>query len=62
MIHPLQSTPAQRKGTSYVKNFQPLGLGVIDLKPGCGQLTLRALKVPGKQVMDVRAVQLTLWT
>ena len=49
-----------RQGESYVKDFQPLGLGVIKLKAGRGPLTLRALKVPGKQVMDVRAVQLLL--
>jgi arylsulfatase A-like enzyme len=49
-----------RKGESYVKDFKPLRLGVIGLKPGRGPLTLRALKVPGKQVMDVRAVHLNL--
>jgi arylsulfatase A-like enzyme len=49
-----------RQGESYVKDFQPLRLGVMDLKPGRGQLTLRALKVPGQQVMEVRMVLLTL--
>jgi hypothetical protein len=49
-----------RGGESFVKDFKPLRLGVIDLKPGRGKLTLRALKVPGKQVMDVRLVVLTL--
>jgi hypothetical protein len=49
-----------RKGESYVKDFKPLGLGVLELKPGRGPLTLRALKVPGQQVMDVRAVHLKL--
>ena len=49
-----------RKGESYVKDFQPLRLGVIELKAGRGALTLRALKVPGRQVMDVRAVHLKL--
>lgn len=49
-----------RRGESYVKDFQPLRLGVIELKPGRGLLTLRALKVAGKQVMDVRAIHLTL--
>jgi hypothetical protein len=37
-----------------------LRLGSIDLAAGRGQLTLRALSVPGKQVMDVRAITLTL--
>ena len=49
-----------RKGESYVKDFKPLKLGVMDLKAGHGHLTLRALKVPGKQVADVRVVLLTL--
>ena len=49
-----------RQGESYVKDFQPLRLGVLDLKPGRGLLTLRALKVSGRQVMDVRAVHLKL--
>jgi len=49
-----------RKGESYVKDFQPLRLGVFSLEKGRGELTLRALEVPGKQVMDVRAVMLTL--
>jgi hypothetical protein len=35
-------------------------LGELELKPGRGRLTLRAADVPGKQVMDVRGVILTL--
>jgi hypothetical protein len=49
-----------RQGESYVKDFKPLRLGEVDLKPGRGQLILRALGVPGKQVMDVRMVTLRL--
>jgi arylsulfatase A-like enzyme len=49
-----------RKSESYVKDFKPLRLGVFDLKAGRGPLTLRATKVAGKQVMDVRAVTLRL--
>ncbi|MDA2925757.1 arylsulfatase [Acidobacteria bacterium AH-259-G07] len=49
-----------RGGESYVKDFKPLRLGIVRLKKGRGTLTLRALEVPGKQVMDVRAVVLTL--
>jgi hypothetical protein len=49
-----------RKGESYVKDFKPLKLGQLDLKPGRGSLSLRATDVPGKQVMDVRGVTLTL--
>lgn len=49
-----------RGGESYVKDFRPLDLGVFRLEKGRGLLTLRALDVPGSQVMDVRAVLLTL--
>jgi len=49
-----------RGSESYVKEFRPFNLGVFRLEKGRGQLTLRALDVPGKQVMDVRAVMLTL--
>jgi arylsulfatase A-like enzyme len=48
-----------RRGESYVKDFQPLKLGVIRLKEGRGKLTLRALKVPGARVADVRYIRLT---
>ena len=43
-----------------MKDFAPLKLGTIELASGRGPLTLRALSVPGKQVMDVRGVMLTL--
>jgi Sulfatase len=49
-----------RGGESYVKDFKPLPLGEMTLEKGRGLLTLRALRIPGKQVMDVRAVTLTL--
>jgi arylsulfatase A-like enzyme len=49
-----------RNHESYVKDFAPLSLGTIELSSGRGPLTLRALSVPGKQVMDVRGVMLTL--
>ncbi|MFH1717040.1 MAG: arylsulfatase [Planctomycetota bacterium] len=49
-----------RGGESFVKDFQPLRLGVFRLEKGRGELTLRATDVPGELVMDVRAVALTL--
>jgi arylsulfatase A-like enzyme len=49
-----------RGSESYVKNFQPLKLGEFRLEKGRGLLTLKALNVPAGQVMDVRAVLLTL--
>jgi arylsulfatase A-like enzyme len=51
---------ASRGSESLVKDFRPLRLGVIDLPAGRGELTLRALQVPGERVMDVRLVLLTL--
>lgn len=49
-----------RGSESYVKDFKPLRLGPIELKKGRGRLTLRAIDIAGKQVMDVRYVVLTL--
>jgi hypothetical protein len=49
-----------RDSESYVKDFRPLGLGTFRLEKGRGELTLSALDVPGKQVMDVRLVMLSL--
>jgi hypothetical protein len=43
-----------------MKEFRPLHLGVIRLEKGRGQLTLRALEIPGASVMDVRQMTLTL--
>ena len=47
-----------RKGESYMKDFQPLTLGTLDLPKGRGTLTLRAISVPAGQVMDVRQIEL----
>ena len=47
-----------RHAESFMKDFKPMSLGTFDLKPGRGQLALRALEVKGKQVMDVRYVVL----
>ena len=49
-----------RGGESFVKEFKPLVLGELALAKGRGELTLRAVEVPGSQVMDVRAVMLRL--
>jgi hypothetical protein len=49
-----------RGSESFVKDFRPLGLGMFRLEKGRGELTLSAVNVPGKQVMEVRAVLLTL--
>jgi len=49
-----------RAGESYVKDFRPLSLGVVELSPGHGTLELRATDIPGKQVADIRSVTLSL--
>ena len=46
-------------GESLVKDFQPLRIGELRLAAGRQTLTLRALQVPGRHVMDVRYVVLT---
>ena len=50
-----------RAGESYVKDFKPLSLGTVELPAGRGLLTLRATKVPGKQVSWPRR-DCTHWT
>lgn len=55
-----QDTIPRPPGESQMKDFRPLKLGIIAFKQGRGQLTLRALDIPGKTVMDVRQVTLVL--
>ena len=43
---------------SYVKDFIPLKMGVIDLQKGKGKLILRGLKKNGKELMDFRLIML----
>ena len=49
-----------RQGESIMKPFHALKLGTIRLEQGRGLLTLRAPEIPGKEVMEVRAIYLTL--
>jgi hypothetical protein len=49
-----------RGGESFVKDFRPLSLGVVEFPRGKGTLTLRATSVMGASVADVRAVELVL--
>jgi arylsulfatase A-like enzyme len=55
-----QDTLPRPEGESQMKEFRTLKLGQVDLETGPGPLTLRALDIPGKSVMDVRRVTLTL--
>jgi arylsulfatase A-like enzyme len=49
-----------RHGESQMKDFHVLNLGAMHLEKGRGLLTLRALEIPGKSVMDTRQVTFTL--
>ena len=55
-----QDTIPRPAGESRMKPFHPLALGTIRLKKGSGELALRALEIPGRSVMDVRRLTLTL--
>ena len=50
----------KRNGESYVKDFKPLDLGILDLGKGRGALTIRARDIPGRRAIDLRTVVLTL--
>ncbi len=43
-----------KREESYVKDWKPLSIGVIHARKGPAQLTLKALKIPGRSVMDFR--------
>lgn len=55
-----QDTLPRPAGESQMKVFHTLNLGQVSFAAGVGPLTLRALEIPGKSVMDVRRVTLTL--
>lgn len=55
-----QDTLPRPPAESQMKEFRTLELGDVTLTAGTGQLVLRALSIPGRSVMDVRRVTLTL--
>ena len=55
-----QDTLPRPPAESRMKPFKTLALGQIELPAAAGELTLRALKIPGDQVMDLRRITLTL--
>ena len=55
-----QDTLPRPPAESRMKEFRALDLGVITLQAGQGPLVLRALDIPGRTVMDLRSVTLTL--
>lgn len=46
------------RGEGYVKPFKKVNMGRIQLKKGKGTLCLKALEIPGSQVMDFRLLML----
>ena len=50
----MENDRTSSRAESYVKDFKALDLGTMHLDKGKGQLTLKALEIPGKSVMDVR--------
>jgi hypothetical protein len=55
-----QDTIRRPPGESQMKEFRALALGAMRLEKSRGMLTLRAREIPGKSVMDVRQINLTL--
>jgi arylsulfatase A-like enzyme len=55
-----QDTLPRPPAESRMKEFRTLRFGTINLEKGRGLLKLRAREVPGRSVMDLRAVVLTL--
>lgn len=55
-----QDTLPRPDGESQMKDFHTLELGEMRLPSGKGPLILRAVDIPGKSVMDVRRISMTL--
>lgn len=55
-----QDTLPRPHGESQMKEFRILQLGQIELDKATGSLSLRALRIPGQSVMDLRRLTLTL--
>ncbi|MFP6677113.1 MAG: arylsulfatase [Pirellulaceae bacterium] len=47
-----------KRQESYVKQFQPLPFGTINLAKGSGKLVLRAKDIPGKEAIEFRLLML----
>ena len=55
-----QDTIPRPDGESVMRDFRTMTLGEVRLEPGKGELRLRATDIPGKSVMDLRRVTVTL--
>ena len=54
----MENDRTEGRAESYVKDFKAINIGRIDLRKGSGPLTLRALEMPGGQVMEFRLLLL----
>jgi hypothetical protein len=59
-LKPEQDTITRPDGESVMRDFRTMTLGEVRLEPGKGELRLRATEIPGKSVMDLRRVTMTL--
>jgi arylsulfatase A-like enzyme len=59
-LKPEQDTIPRPPAESVMRDFRTMTLGEMRLEPGKGELKLRATDIPGKSVMDLRRVTLTL--
>ena len=58
-LYGMESDRTPNRGNeSYVKDWKTMTVGRIILEKGHGELALRALEIPGKEVMDVRLIVL----
>jgi arylsulfatase A-like enzyme len=55
-----QDTLPRPAAESPMKEFRPLDLGTVRLEAGRGPMLVRAVNIPGRSVMDLRAITLTL--
>jgi arylsulfatase A-like enzyme len=53
-----QENDRVKRMESYVKDFKAVKMGVMDLKRGKGDLTLKALSIPGKTALEFRLLML----
>ncbi|PHX58498.1 MAG: N-acetylgalactosamine 6-sulfate sulfatase [Opitutia bacterium] len=59
-LKPEQDTLPRPRGESSMRDFRVMTLGEIRLESGKGELKLRATDIPGKNVMELRRITLTL--
>ena len=53
-----QENDRVKRMESYVKDFKPISMGMLNLKQGKGVLTLKALEIPGKTALEFRLLML----